>query len=92
MVTKHTDFLTQYEPLKVAKQEVQKQIDLLVAKDPVANLKQINELVSKRDSYTVAITKLLNQGTDKAFEEYAKKLNRSQSKTYLLIRESDNKN
>ena len=54
--------------------DIQKQIDMLVAKDPVANLQQINELVSKRDSYTVAITKLLNQGTDKAFEEYAKKL------------------
>lgn len=74
MAKKETDFLTQYESLKIAKQDVQKQIDILVAKDAKANLAQINKLVDKRDAYRAAIIKLINEGSDKAFEEYAKKL------------------
>ena len=67
-------FLEQYEPLKNARAEIQSQIDELVAKDAKANLAQINELVDKRDAYRAAIIKLINEGSDKAFEEYAKKL------------------
>lgn len=74
MAEKETDFSTQYEPLKIAKQDIQKQIDMLVAKDAKANLAQINELVDKRDAYRAAIIELINEGSDKAFEEYAKKL------------------
>ena len=67
------DFSKQYKQLKKNKDKIQAQI-MELNKDNKNNFQQIHALIAKREIYRNAIIKLLNQDTEKPFEQYAKKM------------------
>lgn len=77
MVTKSSpfdlDFSKEYRLLRKQKEEVQHQIDPLLADDK-GNSQQIHALITEREKYGNAIIKLLQKETQKHSPQYAKQM------------------